>query len=208
MKESITCSVETLTAVCGKHLRWILPRCTQVIRTAIWTRIKAIFGFNIQSTLVGSGMFVRILKDMTIFIKRLPFRTQVTQVKDQLLWLTVYGGGINPIPSPNSRSLSKLSWLVAIDGSELAFTNAGKLPNDSELDGPGPISRSLSGLDAYDRREVFMGKRKSSDKDSTGYFTCGRIHIRDNKDSGGGILLERMKRDCVMMMVMMSMMMD
>lgn len=104
--------------------------------------------------------------------------------------LTVYGGGINPIPSPNSRSLSKLSWLVAIDGSELAFTNAGKLPNDSELDGPGPISRSLSGLDAYDRREVFMGKRKSSDKDSTGYFTLTRNHIRDNKESGRGILLE------------------
>lgn len=79
----------------------------------------------------------------------------------------MYGGGI---PSPKSLSLSKLSWLVAIDGSELAFTNAGKLPNDKDPDGPGLNSKSDSGLDAYDRRDVFIGNRKSSDKDSTGWI--------------------------------------
>lgn len=81
--------------------------------------------------------------------------------------LTVYGGGI---PSPISLSLSKLSWLVAIDGSELAFTNAGKLPNDSDPDGPGLSSKSDSGLDAYERRDVFIGNRKSSERDSTGFY--------------------------------------
>lgn len=58
--------------------------------------------------------------------------------------LTVYGGS----PSPSSLSRSKLSWLVAIDGSELDLTNCGKLPNDSDDDGPGLNSRSDSGLEA------------------------------------------------------------
>lgn len=85
--------------------------------------------------------------------------------------LTVYGGGINPSPMLfNSRSRSKLSWLVAMDGSELAFTNCCKLPNDNDVDGPGLNSRSDSGLEAYDRRDVVIGNRKSSDNDSTGWF--------------------------------------
>lgn len=80
--------------------------------------------------------------------------------------LTVYGGGS---PSPTvSLSLSKLSWLVAIDGSELDLTNCGKLPRDNDVDGPGLNSKSDSGLDAYDKREVVIGKRKSSDRDSIG----------------------------------------
>lgn len=58
---------------------------------------------------------------------------------------------------------------MAIDGSELDFTSCGKLPSESEADGPGLSSRSDSGLEAYDRREVVIGNRKSSDKDSTGY---------------------------------------
>lgn len=92
----------------------------------------------------------------------------------------MYGGGI--IPSPIiSLSLSKLSWLVAIDGSELAFTKAGKLPNDSDPDGPGLSSKSDSGLDAYERRDVFMGKRKSSERDSTGWGWDGNCERR-----GGG----------------------
>lgn len=66
-------------------------------------------------------------------------------------------------------SLSMLSWLVAIEGSELDLTNCGRLPRDRDVDGPGLNSRSDSGLDAYDRREVVMGNRKSSDNDSTGY---------------------------------------
>lgn len=77
----------------------------------------------------------------------------------------MYGGGIE---SPNSRSLSRLSWLVAIDGSELDLTNCGKLPKDSDVEGPGDSSKSDSGLEAYDSREVFMGNKKSSDNDSTG----------------------------------------
>lgn len=82
--------------------------------------------------------------------------------------LTVYGGGS---PSPiMSLSLSKLSWLVAIDGSELALTNCGKLPSDNDADGPGLSSKSDSGLDAYDKRDVVMGKRKSSERDSTGCY--------------------------------------
>lgn len=81
--------------------------------------------------------------------------------------LTVYGGGS---PSPiMSLSLSKLSWLVAIDGSELALTNCGKLPSDNDADGPGLSSKSDSGLDAYDKRDVVMGNRKSSERDSTGW---------------------------------------
>lgn len=70
--------------------------------------------------------------------------------------------------SPSSRSRSKLSWLVAIDGSEFDFTNFGKFPSDNEADGPGLSSKSDSGLEAYDKRDVVIGKRKSSDKDSTG----------------------------------------
>lgn len=69
-----------------------------------------------------------------------------------------------------SLSLSKLSWLVAIDGSELALTNCGKLPSDNDADGPGLSSKSDSGLDAYDKRDVVMGKRKSSERDSTGCY--------------------------------------
>lgn len=68
-----------------------------------------------------------------------------------------------------SLSLSKLSWLVAIDGSELALTNCGKLPSDNDADGPGLSSKSDSGLDAYDKRDVVMGNRKSSERDSTGW---------------------------------------
>lgn len=82
--------------------------------------------------------------------------------------LTVYGGG-NPSPIM-SLSLSKLSWLVAIDGSELDLTNCGKLPRDNDVDGPGLNSKSDSGLDAYDKRLEVMGNRKSSDKDSTGFI--------------------------------------
>lgn len=83
--------------------------------------------------------------------------------------LTVYGGGINPSPKLFiSMSRSKFSWLVAIDGSELALTNCGKLPIDNELVGPELISRSDSGLDAYDKRDVFIGNRKSSERDSSG----------------------------------------
>lgn len=86
-----------------------------------------------------------------------------------LLDLTVYGGGINPSPKLlSSISRSKFSWLVAIDGSELAFTSCGKLPIDNEFGGPELISRSDSGLDAYDKRDVFIGNRKSSDRDSSG----------------------------------------
>jgi hypothetical protein len=60
--------------------------------------------------------------------------------------LTVYGGGI---PSTiSSRSRSKLSWFVAIDGSELDFTSCGKLPRESDADGPGLSSKSDSGLEA------------------------------------------------------------
>lgn len=85
--------------------------------------------------------------------------------------LTVYGGGISPSPKLfSSTSRSKLSWLVAIDGSELAFTSCGKLPIDNELDGPVLISRSDSGLDAYDKRDVVIGNKKSSDRDSSGYW--------------------------------------
>lgn len=60
-----------------------------------------------------------------------------------------------------------------MDGSELAFTSCGKLPIDNELLGPELISRSDSGLDAYDKRDVFIGNRKSSDRDSSGYFIYG-----------------------------------
>lgn len=64
----------------------------------------------------------------------------------RLASLTVYGGGI---PSTiSSRSWSKLSWFVAIEGSELDFTSCGKLPSDSDADGPGLNSKSDSGLDA------------------------------------------------------------
>lgn len=78
----------------------------------------------------------------------------------------MYGGGK---PSPSSRSRSRLSWLVAIDGSELDLTNCGKFPSDNEVDGPGLKSKSDSGLEAYERRDVvFIGNRKSSDRDSTG----------------------------------------
>lgn len=101
------------------------------------------------------------------FFILLDFVLSICLLENYVTMLTVYGGGI-PIPSPKSLSLSKLSWLVAIDGSELALTNAGKLPNDNDPDGPELISRSDSGLDAYDRRDVFMGNRKSSDKDSIG----------------------------------------
>ena len=60
--------------------------------------------------------------------------------------LTVYGGGI---PSTiSSRSWSKLSWFVAIDGSELDFTSCGKWPSESDADGPGLSSKSDSGLEA------------------------------------------------------------
>lgn len=57
---------------------------------------------------------------------------------------------------------------MAIDGSELDLTSCGRLPRDSDADGPGLSSKSDSGLEAYDRRDVFMGNRKSSDKDSAG----------------------------------------
>lgn len=81
---------------------------------------------------------------------------------------TVYGGGS---PSPSiSLSLSKLSWLVAIDGSELDLTNCGKFPNDNDVGGPGLISKSDSGLDAYDKRDEDIGNKKSSDNDSAGWF--------------------------------------
>lgn len=56
-----------------------------------------------------------------------------------------------------------------MDGSEQDFTSWGKLPSDKEVEGPGLISRSDSGLDAYESREVvFIGKRNSSDKVSEG----------------------------------------
>lgn len=55
-----------------------------------------------------------------------------------------------------------------MDGSELDLTNCGKLPNDNDDDGPGLISKSDSGLDAYESRDVVMGNRKSSDNDSMG----------------------------------------
>lgn len=58
---------------------------------------------------------------------------------------------------------------MAIDGSELDFTNCGKLPKDNDVDGPGLNSKSDSGLDAYDKRFEVIGNRKSSDKDSTGF---------------------------------------
>lgn len=58
---------------------------------------------------------------------------------------------------------------MAIDGSELALTNCGKLPSDNDADGPGLSSKSDSGLDAYESREVVMGNRKSSERDSTGW---------------------------------------
>jgi len=58
---------------------------------------------------------------------------------------------------------------VAIDGSELALTNCGKLPSDNDADGPGLSSKSDSGLDAYESRDVVMGNRKSSERDSTGW---------------------------------------
>lgn len=80
--------------------------------------------------------------------------------------LTVYGGG-NPSPSM-CLSLSKMSWLVAIDGSEFDLTNCGKLPKGSDVDGPGLNSKSDSGLDAYDKRDVVIGNRKSSERDSIG----------------------------------------
>lgn len=71
------------------------------------------------------------------------------KTKNKALKLTVYGGGINPSPILfNSISLSKLSWLVAMDGSELDFTNCGKFPNDNDVDGPGLNSKSDSGLEA------------------------------------------------------------
>lgn len=93
--------------------------------------------------------------------------------------LTVYGGGS---PSPiMSLSLSKLSWLVAIDGSELALTNCGKLPSDNDADGPGLSSKSDSGLDAYESRDVVMGNRKSSERDSTGW----------------GLVVCRIERNCL-----------
>lgn len=56
-----------------------------------------------------------------------------------------------------------------MDGSEQDFTNCGRLPRDNEVEGPGLISKSDSGLDAYDRRDVvFIGKRNSSDSVSEG----------------------------------------
>lgn len=73
------------------------------------------------------------------------------------------------VPFLSSLSFSMMSWLVAIDGSEQDFTSCGKLPKDNEVDGPGLISRSDSGLDAYDNREVvFIGNRNSSDNVSEG----------------------------------------
>lgn len=87
---------------------------------------------------------------------------------DKYLYLTVYGGGI-PSPIFNSLSRSKLSWFVAIDGSEHDLTNCGKFPNDNDADGPGLNSRSDSGLEAYDKRDVVIGNKKSSDNDSTGF---------------------------------------
>lgn len=63
------------------------------------------------------------------------------------LTLTVYGGGIPSIIS-SSRSRSKLSWFVAIDGSELDFTSCGKFPSESDVGGPGLSSKSDSGLEA------------------------------------------------------------
>lgn len=52
--------------------------------------------------------------------------------------------------STSSKLLSKASWLVAIDGSELLFTNCGKLPRDkcNDAEGPGLSSKSDSGLEA------------------------------------------------------------
>lgn len=39
---------------------------------------------------------------------------------------------------------------------------------------------SDSGLDAYDKRDVFIGNRKSSDRDSRGYI----FHWRDIDNDG------------------------
>lgn len=83
---------------------------------------------------------------------------------------------------------------MAIDGSELDLTNCGRFPRDNEADGPGLISKSDSGLEAYDRRDVFMGNRKSSESDSAG---CGSAngrqavmrkeeHNRDTHSNGRG----------------------
>lgn len=58
---------------------------------------------------------------------------------------------------------------MAIEGSELDLTSCGRLPSDSDADGPGLSSKSDSGLEAYDRRDVFMGNKKSSESDSAGY---------------------------------------
>lgn len=57
---------------------------------------------------------------------------------------------------------------------------------DNELLGPVLISRSDSGLDAYDKRDVFIGNRKSSDKDSSGYLVFVlKMEIREAWDFWG-----------------------
>lgn len=60
-----------------------------------------------------------------------------------------------------------------MEGSELDFTSCGRFPSESDAEGPGLSSKSLSGLEAYDRRDVFIGNRKSSPNDSAGFSGVG-----------------------------------
>lgn len=71
-------------------------------------------------------------------------------------------------------SVVLLSGMTTL-GSELALVSRPPEPNSSgETGGPGLCSRSLSGELAYDNRSEDMGKRKSSESDSSGceYFLC------------------------------------
>lgn len=69
-------------------------------------------------------------------------------------------------------SLAVLSSGITTLGSELALVSRpgvgpGPLP-EGEVGGPGLCSRSLSGELAYESRRDDMGKRKSSESDSSG----------------------------------------
>lgn len=73
----------------------------------------------------------------------------------------VYGGGGLYVGTILS------SW-VAMLGSLEHFTSLGGSDEPDRFNKPLLCSRSLSGDDAYDKRKEVIGKRKSSDKASSG----------------------------------------